>query len=96
LTIVARSAVETQAEVPLPDVLDMGEWDRLRSDFVRGDQFDFLHEHGFAVQTDLLRAFAAEHQIDRLRDSDPLSAVAALSRIIYESFAYETGVTEAD
>jgi transglutaminase-like putative cysteine protease len=96
LTIVARSAVETQAEAPLPDALDMGEWDRLRSDFVLGDQFDFLREHGFAVQTELLRAFAAEHEIERLRQRDPLSAVTTLSKIIYESFAYETGVTEAD
>ena len=51
---------------------------------------------GFAVQTDLLRAFAADHDIGRLRQRDPLTAVSELSKIIYESFAYETGVTEAD
>ena len=96
LTIVARSAVETQPDIPLPEALDMGEWDRLRSDFVLGEQFDFLREHGFAAQTDLLRAFAAEHEVERLRARDPLNAVRALSEIIYEAFAYETGVTEAD
>lgn len=96
LTIVARSAVETQAEAVLPESLDMGEWDRLRSDFVQGEQFDFRREHGFAVQTDLLRAFAAEQGLERLRHRDPLNAVRALATIIYESFAYETGVTEAD
>ena len=42
LTIIARSAVETQPPPPLPDALDIGEWDRLRSDFVRGECFDFL------------------------------------------------------
>lgn len=63
----ARSAVETQTEPVLPEALDMGEWDRLRSDFVKGENFDFMREHGFAVQTDLLRAFAAEHEIDRVR-----------------------------
>ena len=36
LTITARSAVETQAAPPLPANLDRGEWDRLRSEFLRG------------------------------------------------------------
>jgi transglutaminase-like putative cysteine protease len=96
LNIVARSAVETQASPPLPDALDMGEWDRLRSDFVRGEHFDFLHHHGFAVETEALRAFAAERRLDELKARDPLTAVRTLSRTIYESFSYETGVTHAD
>jgi transglutaminase-like putative cysteine protease len=96
LMIQARSAVETQAPAALPEALDLGEWDRLRSDFVRGENFDFLHPHGFAKQTDLLAAFVAEHNIESLRARDPLTAVRELTRIIYESFAYETGVTDAD
>ena len=48
LTITAHSAVETQPPPPLPGQLDVGEWDRLRSDFVRGEQFDYLRPHGFA------------------------------------------------
>ena len=96
LTIQARSAVETQAPAPLPDALDLGEWDRLRSDFVRGENFDFLHPHGFARETDLLRAFVAEHDLDALRTRDPLTAVRELSRIIYESFAYDANVTDAE
>lgn len=96
LNIVARSAVETQAPPALPEALDMGEWDRLRGEFVRGENFDFLRHHGFAIETDALRAFVAERQIDQLRSRDPLTAVQALSTIIYESFAYEPGVTDAD
>src|SRR5690606_26156695 len=96
LTIVARSAVETQAPAPLPEMLDMGEWDRLRSDFVRGENFDFLHRHGFAVTTDALKAFIADHGIETLRARDPLTAMRELSRIIYESLAYEPGVTTAN
>jgi transglutaminase-like putative cysteine protease len=96
LTIVARSAVETQAAAPLPEALDMGEWDRLRSDFVRGENFDFLRPHGFAVETDMLRAFVAEKHIEALRNRDPLTAVRELNRIIYESFGYDPSVTEAD
>lgn len=96
LSIIARSAVETQAPAPLPDQLDMGEWDRLRSDFVRGENFDFLRHHGFAVETDALREFVLEREIDRLRTRDPLTALHMLSTIIYEAFEYEPGVTDAE
>ena len=96
LNIVARSAVETQAPPPLPEALDMGEWDRLRGEFVRGENFDFLRHHGFAIETEALKAFVAEREIDHLRARDPLTAVRTLSSIIYESFAYEPGVTDAD
>jgi len=96
LSMVARSAVETQPAPPLPDALDMGEWDRLRSDFVRGECFDFLRHHGFAVETDSLAEFVAEQGLDRLRARDPLTAARTLSETIYEAFAYEPGVTDAD
>ena len=96
LTIMARSAVETEAPAALPDALDRGEWDRLRSDFVLGEQFDFLHPHGFAGPTAALEAFVAEKKLNELRVRDPLSAMRDLSRHIYEAFAYEAGVTRAD
>src|SRR5580658_5784513 len=57
LEIVARSAVETQAPPELPDALDMGEWDRLRSDFIQGECFDFLRPHGYACRTPALDDF---------------------------------------
>jgi transglutaminase-like putative cysteine protease len=96
LTITARSAVETQAPAALPDALDQGEWDRLRSDFVRGDNFEFLHPHAFARETPALHAFLADKDLNRLRHRDPLTAVRLLSKAIYESFEYEAGVTRAD
>lgn len=96
LTITARSAVETQAALPAPDQLDRGEWDRLRSEFLRGENFDFLHPHGFARETEALHAYMAEHQVDAMRDRDPLTAVRELSQLIYASFGYEAGVTRAD
>ncbi|RAK61325.1 transglutaminase family protein [Phenylobacterium hankyongense] len=96
LTITARSAVETQPATALPEALDLGEWDRLRSDFVLGENFEFLRPHGFARETEALRAFMAEKGLDKLRARDPLSAVRALSAIVYDSFAYEAGVTRAD
>ncbi|CAN7389449.1 transglutaminase family protein [Phenylobacterium sp. LjRoot164] len=96
LRIVANAAVETQAPPALPDALDHGEWDRLRSDFVRGENFDFLTLGGFAAETDALRTYVAEHGLDELRRRDPLNAVRALSETIYTSFDYEPGVTHAD
>src|SRR5260221_3030552 len=56
LTIVARSAVETQAPELLPERLERCEWDRLKSDFVRCENFDFLTRHGIAATTRELRA----------------------------------------
>ncbi len=96
LTITARAAVESQAPPPLPAALDIGEWDRMRSDFLRGENFDFLHPHGFARETEALRRYEADHNIAALRQRDPLTALLALNKAIYESFDYEAGVTRAD
>ena len=96
LVITARSAVETSPAIDLPDILDMGEWDRLRSDFVRGEQFDYLRPHGFARETEALHAFMAEQDLGALRKRDPLTAVRELSQAIYAAFGYEAGVTRAD
>jgi transglutaminase-like putative cysteine protease len=96
LTIVACSAVETEAPEPLPEALDMGEWDRMKSDFVAGDCFDFLRPHGFVQETDALRAFIAERGLDELRRLDPLTAMGRLTEAIYSAFEYQAGVTEAD
>jgi transglutaminase-like putative cysteine protease len=96
LSITARAAVETQAGPPLPEGLDMGEWDRLRGEFVRGENFDFLRQSGFTIETGALRAFVAEHDIDLYRTRDPLTAISLLSERIYSAFAYEAGVTDVE
>ena len=96
LTIVARSQVETSAPQELPEALDQGEWDRARSDFVRGECFDFLTPHGFAVHTQALGKFMADKGVDELRRYDPLTSVRALSTLLYKAFDYEPGVTTAD
>jgi transglutaminase-like putative cysteine protease len=97
LTIIARSAVETEAPEELPEALDRGEWDRLRSDFVTGEHFDFLHAHGFTGATERLAKFVREKKLDDLRARlDPLNALIALNTKLYGAFAYEAGVTRAD
>jgi transglutaminase-like putative cysteine protease len=96
LRIIARSAVETQPPAPLPDALDQGEWERLRSAFVQGECFDFLRPHGYAECTPALAEFIAAKEIDALRQHDPLTAVRRLTQLIYGAFEYQPGVTEAD
>jgi len=96
LTITARSVVETSAPETIPEALDLGEWDRLRSDRVLGENFDFLQRQGFCIETDALRGFMSEHGLDRLRDRDPLTAVRRLAETIYDAFDYEPGVTDAE
>jgi len=96
LTISARAVVDTSPNLPQSEPLDMGEWDRLNTEFVRGECFDFLRPWGFAVQTALLEAFVKEEGIDDLRRLDPWSAVRQLSTRLYQAFAYEPGVTGAD
>jgi transglutaminase-like putative cysteine protease len=96
LTITARAAVDTQAPPTLPPALDMGEWDRLRSDFVLGENFDFLRPSGYASETKALHAFMTEKGLTNPKDKDPLTAVRNLAGMIYRAFGYEAGVTRAD
>lgn len=96
LTIIARSAVETEAAKELPERLDLGEWDRLRSEFVRGESFDFLRPHGFAQPTPALLDFIERHDLEALRRHDPLTALRRLNETLYQSFGYQPGVTDAD
>lgn len=96
LTIVATSAVETDMPEALPEALDMGEWDRLRGDFVQGDCFDFLQPHGFARETEALRKFVAKHKLDDLKRHDPLTALRKLNDALFNAFEYQPGFTETD
>ena len=96
LAIESRATVDIEPPSPLPDQLDLGEWERMRSHFVQGECFDFLYPHGFAIETPALADFVAEHNLDDLRRVDPLTAVQTLSRTLYGALAYEPGVTGAD
>lgn len=96
LTVTARSVVETESPAPLPGSLPTDTWDHLRSESVRGECWDFLHPHGFVVETPALRAFSGSAEVEALKGLDPLAAIAGLNALLYRSFGYETGVTAAD
>ena len=87
LTIRSRAVVETEACDTLPEALDLGEWGRLNSEFLRGDCFDFLRPHGFAIATTALEHFIKRFHLDLLRRSDPLTAVTGLCQAIYDGKA---------
>src|ERR1019366_8052944 len=84
LAIRSHSLVETEPAETLPNALDMGEWQRLKSEFVRGQQFDFLRPYGHAVTTPALEAFIRAFEIDNLRHADPLTAARNLCQTLYE------------
>ena len=67
LRIEARSAVETAPRLDMPEALDQGEWDRLRSSFVLTECFEFLQPHGYAVETPALHAFVETRGLNDLR-----------------------------
>ena len=71
LRMEARSAVETAPRVDMPAALDQGEWDRLRSSFVLTESFEFLRPHGYAVETEALRAFVEKRGLNDLRRPGP-------------------------
>ena len=96
LAIRSHSLVETEPAETLPNALDMGEWQRLKSEFVRGQQFDFLRPYGHAVTTPALEAFIRAFEIGNLRRADPLTAARNLCQTLYEGLGYEAGVTRAD
>jgi transglutaminase-like putative cysteine protease len=96
LAIQARSAVETDPTQPLPERLDLGEWDRLNSEFLRGECFDFLSPHGFVTGTPALDAFIQNHELHQARTHDPLTAVRMVSETLYRALEYQHGVTKPD
>jgi transglutaminase-like putative cysteine protease len=96
LAIHAHSTVQTEPAESLPNRLDLGEWDRLNSDFLRGDCFDYLHPHGFAAPAPALEAFIQEHDLARARADDPLSAMRMVCDTVYRAIEYQRGVTTTD
>src|SRR3569833_220310 len=96
LRIEARSAVETHPRHDIPEGLDPGEWDRLRSSALRTECFDYLRPHGYAVETPALHECIEAKALNDLRRHDPLTALRRLHEALYEAFDYVPGSTEAD
>ncbi len=63
LTIQSTAIVETAPAAAIPDRLDEGEWDLLRSGQVSDQYFDFLRPHGLGAPTPALEAFMYAHEL---------------------------------
>jgi len=96
LTIQSTASLESSPPAPVPEALGTQEWDLLRSDPVRDQNFDFLRPHGFTQPTPALAAFIAKHDLGPMDGADPLTALRVLSSRLYGALDYESGFTAAD
>ncbi|HXB51770.1 MAG TPA: transglutaminase family protein [Rhizomicrobium sp.] len=95
LRIEAQATVEI-AHVPVwPDKLDALEWSRYNDFNLSDDHFDMLEPSRFARQSPELESFMKIADLEK-PVGDPLSALLTLQRGIYDSFEYESGITEVN
>src|ERR1700748_2714463 len=87
LRIDTQSVVEILSGKPLPEATDMLEWDRYNSFNFADEHFDLMEPSKYAKPSKMLTQFMAQKNMGRPTD-DPLSALRALNRTIFESFDY--------
>lgn len=93
LRIEAQAVVEVNAFSPRPERLDDLEWGRYNSFNMQDDHFDMLEPSKFARPSPELLTFMKVAELEK-PSGDPLSAVTRLQRAIYDSFEYQSGVTQ--
>jgi len=93
LRIEAQAVVEIGAIHPLPEKLDGLEWGRYNGFNMHDDHFDMIGASKFARQSPELAAFQRIAELEK-PVGDPLTALKTLMRGIYDSFEYQSGVTE--
>src|SRR2546423_3629692 len=95
LRIEAQATVEISQTPPWPDNLDALEWSRYNSFNLSDDHFDMLEPSYFARPSAALESFMKIADLE-MPAGDPLTALKVLQRGIYDSFEYESGVTEVN
>ena len=95
LRIEAMAVVEIGQMRPLPEKLDALEWGRYNSFNLNDDHFDMIEPSRFARPSPELEAFMRIADLVK-PEGDPLTALKTLQRGIYDSFEYESGVTEVN
>lgn len=93
LRIEAQAVIEIARRQPLPEFLDVLEWDRYNSYNLTDDHFDLLEPSKFAIPSVALLAFMREKGLEK-PTGDPLGALIRLNALIHDSFEYESGVTQ--
>lgn len=93
LRIEAQAVIELARHVPLPARLDMLEWERFNSYNLTDEHFDLLEPSKFTESSALLGDFLCAKAMEKPSD-DPLTALTRLNSAIFETFDYESGVTQ--
>ncbi|MEI9996332.1 MAG: transglutaminase family protein [Rhizomicrobium sp.] len=94
LRIEAQAVVEIGVIPALPERADALEWGRFNAYNLTDEHFDLMESSTYATLTPLLRGFIAAHGLDKPQ-GDPLSALKHLRKVIYDSFEYTAGITDA-
>jgi transglutaminase-like putative cysteine protease len=92
LRIEAQAVVE-RSDAAAPLFADALEWERYNALNLSSDHFDLLEPSRFARGSAALDSFMEDHRLGKPQ-GDPLTALKALSHTIFQSFEYESGVTE--
>jgi len=93
LRIEVQAVVEFAALAPLPERLDDEEWKLLGPASLSDDHFDMLGASKFARPSEDLLTFMKIADIEK-PVGDPLTAMKTLTRTVYHSFEYESGITQ--
>jgi transglutaminase-like putative cysteine protease len=93
LRIETQALVEMAAQPEVSENADALEWDRYNRYNLSAEHFDLLEPSKFAHMSAALAAFMTGRGLEK-PDGDALSALRHLNKAIYESFDYESGITE--
>lgn len=93
LRIEVQAVVEFANMQLLPERISEADWSRYDPARMSDDHFDMLGASKFAKPSPALFTFMKIADIERPR-GDPLTALKTLNRTIYDSFEYESGVTQ--
>ena len=93
LRIEVQAVVEFAALAPLPERLEDEEWKLLGPANLSDDHFDMLGASKFARPSEDLLTFMKIADIEK-PVGDPLTAMKTLTRTVYHSFEYESGITQ--
>ncbi len=94
LEVVSTSDVEVDPPPPLPDRLEAGAWDEVRSMGNDPRWWDFTGPSPGARPSPALAEFVT--QLGMEPDTDPLVEVLALSAALNDAFSYTPGATSVD
>jgi transglutaminase-like putative cysteine protease len=95
LRIEAQAIVEIGQVPPMPETVDPLEWGRYNDLNLTDDHFDMLEPSKFARPSPELESFMRIADLEK-PVGDPLSALKTLQRGIYDSFEYQSGVTDVN